>query len=361
MCLYPRLIKNRKYTRNKKNQGEIPYLRDNRLEYISVGCGKCIECTKKKARDWKIRLNEEIRENKNGKFVTLTFSEESLNKFKEELKIENKVEEDNEIATRAVRLFLERYRKKYKKSVKHWLITELGHKNTERIHIHGLIFMDNEKEIEKIWQYGWVYIGQWVNEQTINYIAKYVTKIDTVHKWFTGKILSSPGIGSKYINRKDSEKNKFNGLKTNELYINRTGRKAPIPIYYRNKIYTEEERELLWINKLNKETRYVLGTEIDVSTENGVKTYEKALEYARIKNKQLGYGSINWKSETYEKHRKNIEEETRKLKNININSKHQTKITENNDTVNVLDNNTNKDIGIPSHIHESIERLGVFD
>ena len=36
------------------------------------------------------------------------------------------------------RLFLERIRKKTGKSVKHWCVTEKGHTNTRRIHLHGL-------------------------------------------------------------------------------------------------------------------------------------------------------------------------------------------------------------------------------
>ena len=63
MCLYPRLIKNRKYLINKKNNGNVPTPNDERVKYVSIGCGKCIECTKKRARDWKVRLNEEIRVN----------------------------------------------------------------------------------------------------------------------------------------------------------------------------------------------------------------------------------------------------------------------------------------------------------
>ena len=38
-----------------------------------------------------------------------------------------------------------------------------------------------------------------------------------------------------------------------------------MPIYYRNKIYSEEEREKLWIQKLNSNTRYILGEKIDIS------------------------------------------------------------------------------------------------
>ena len=39
---------------------------------------KCMECRKQKAREWQIRMCEEIKENKNGKFITFTFSNESI-------------------------------------------------------------------------------------------------------------------------------------------------------------------------------------------------------------------------------------------------------------------------------------------
>ena len=60
MCLYPKLIKNRKYIANKKNGGNIPPVSDLRVIMVPVGCGKCIECKKKKSREWSIRLQEEI-------------------------------------------------------------------------------------------------------------------------------------------------------------------------------------------------------------------------------------------------------------------------------------------------------------
>ena len=48
MCLYPKLIINPKYKKNAKNQGTIPYLKDERMLYIPIGCNKCKECFKKK-------------------------------------------------------------------------------------------------------------------------------------------------------------------------------------------------------------------------------------------------------------------------------------------------------------------------
>lgn len=313
MCIYPRLILNRKYTATKKNKGIIPKITDERVKYVSIGCGKCIECTKKKAREWKIRLSEEIRTNNSGTFVTLTFDEDSLNKFKEEFKESHEQTIENEIATRAVRLFLERWRKSYKKSLKHWLITEKGHENTKRIHLHGIIFTKNIEAIKKHWKYGWVYIGEYVNEKTISYITKYVTKIDEQNKWFTGKILTSPGIGANYINRPDSKNNRYQE-KTNELYINRSGIKTPIPIYYRNKIYSEEEREKLWCEKLDKQIRYVLGTKIDISTPEGEKLYDQMILEARQKNKRLGYGSISWDAYKYKKTCKKLKKPKKNIK-----------------------------------------------
>jgi hypothetical protein len=39
MCLYPKLIKNRKYVANKKNGGNIPVPSDKRVLMVPVGCG----------------------------------------------------------------------------------------------------------------------------------------------------------------------------------------------------------------------------------------------------------------------------------------------------------------------------------
>lgn len=327
MCLYPKIIQNRKYVANKKNKGIIPKVKDKRVLYVPVGCGRCMECRKQKARQWQVRLQEDIKVNTNGKFVTLTFTEESLIKLSNEIEILTGYERENEIATLAVRRFLGRWRKKYKKSIRHWLVTELGQTSTERIHIHGIVWTDNKKDISKIWKYGFITIGKekwnkgklihagenYVNEKTINYIVKYVNKIDEKHKEYESKILTSPGIGKNYINTYNSKLNKFKPIKTDETYKTRTGLKLNLPIYYRNKLYTEEEREKLWLEKLDKEERWVNGIKIDIS--KGEEGYYKTLEIAREKNKRLGYGdnTINWERKKYENQRRNIN----KLNKIN--------------------------------------------
>jgi hypothetical protein len=306
MCLYPKLIKNRKYMANKKNGGVIPAVSDLRVLQVPVGCGKCIECRKQKAREWQVRLQEDIRINKNAKFVTLTFSDEELNKLENEVKGLTGYNRDNEVCRIAVRRYTERWRKKYKKTIRHWLVTELGSTNTERVHLHGLVWHKNTKDIAKIWKYGGVYIGEYVNEKTINYIVKYLNKVDKHHKEYTSKMFVSQGIGREYLNRPDSEKNKYKKGETNETYKTRQGTKLALPVYYRNKIYNEEEREKLWLEKLDKKERWVCGERVDISKDD--KEYFKLLYEMRKKNKRLGYGNDekNWELKKYENQRRNL-------------------------------------------------------
>lgn len=320
MCIYSRLIKNTKYTPNKKNGGIVPAVLDNRVMAVPIGCGKCIECKKQKAREWQVRLLEDVRHNKNGKFITLTFSNESIKEINEIItkKIGYQLkgyELDNEIATIAIRRFLERWRKENKKSLRHWLITELGHQGTENIHMHGIIWTDKDvREIAKKWKYGYVWVGEknngkiknYVNEKTVNYITKYVSKMDFQHKEYNPKILTSAGIGRGYMERTDWERNKYKEGETKETYKTRTGHEITMPIYLRNKIYTDEEKEKLWIEKLDKEVRWVTGRKIDVS--KGDEEYWEAIKEARQKNERMGYGTseVNWSRKKYEEERRTL-------------------------------------------------------
>lgn len=310
MCLYPKLINNPKYRANKKNGGVIPAVSDNRVLHVPIGCGNCIECRKQKKREWQIRLYEECEENKNGVFVTLTFSNESIRELGKEIKNLDGYERDNAIATLAVRRFLERWRKKYKKSVRHWLITELGHNGTENIHLHGIIWTDNKNEIDNIWKYGFTWVpkkDKKVGDRAVNYIIKYITKTDIKHSTYKPKILCSKGIGKGYLKKTQSKINKYNEKETKETYTTKQGYKIAMPIYYKNNIYTEEEREKLWIQKLDNNIRYVCGIEINMNEANAEEKYFKILETHRKENEKKGYGTnrVNWDKKIYERQLRN--------------------------------------------------------
>ena len=235
---------------------------------------------------------------------------------------------DNAIATLAVRRFTERYRKKYKVAPRHWLVTELGHGTTEHLHLHGLIWTHKKREVYKskqiaqvkkfkaaikdTWKYGHTGLGDYVNEKTVNYIIKYVMKMDATHKTYKPITLASQGIGANYIKRPDAQNNTYKPNDTREYYKTRQGFKLSLPIYYRNKLYTEEQREKLWIEKLNQQCRYVLGSKIDISKSEAA--YYHALQAAQRKNNRLGYGQRDmWEVKEYEEQGRTLKQKQREV------------------------------------------------
>jgi len=148
MCLYPRLIRNPKYIPNKKNGGQPPIASDIRTLTVPIGCGECIECMKQQQRKWQIRLSEEIRENNNAEYVTLTFSDEEITNLYKEKAVNNLsgYNLDNAVAKIAVRRFYERWRKKYKKSIRHWLVTELGQEKKTKTYTCTVLYGQETKQ-----------------------------------------------------------------------------------------------------------------------------------------------------------------------------------------------------------------------
>ena len=102
MCLYPKLIRNKKYLPTKKNNYNPPKMADPRTAYITAACGKCLECRKQKQREWLVRMSEELRTEPNAYFMTLTISDENY----QILKNICKSEDDNTIATKPKTLML---------------------------------------------------------------------------------------------------------------------------------------------------------------------------------------------------------------------------------------------------------------
>lgn len=315
MCLYPKKIINKKYQPNKKNGGVVPTLPiigtdeygyeiyDERILYVEVPCGRCKECCEAKAREWQCRLTEEIKDWKYMYFVTFTFSPEALR----EILFKHNIPECNAAAAYALRHSLELYRKYNKKSYRHWFVTELGHENTERIHMHGILFFNEKQDFEvierntqnngamckwKYWKYGHIFVGDWVNQQSVNYIVKYMNKIDNDHKTFVGQVLASPGIGRNYI-----EKLKITGetsytyrpRETKDYYRLNNGSRIKMPKYYAKKLWNEEERELKWREFLDTGKIMLAGNtyhekEIDIATAGKITDKEREI------NKFLDYG-----------------------------------------------------------------------
>lgn len=291
MCLYPTYIKNPKYKPNKKNKGRPPVCNDRRLYYIPTKCGCCIECRKEKQREWRVRLEEELRSNF-GYFTTLTIDPESIKNLEASTGLKWE-ENPNEIATKALRLFLERARKDTKKSIKHWCVTELGEKG-DRIHLHGIFFGQKSAElVRKHWKYGFVFIGGFCNSRSVNYMTKYMLKVDVKHPMFKQIVLTSKGIGSGYFDRLDFlwQKQNYKNI-TVATYTFRNGTKIAMPKYYKNKLFTDKEREKMWINNLNKGLLWIFGEKVKA---NDWRTIDNLREYWQKYGREvMGDDPIAW-------------------------------------------------------------------
>ena len=137
----------------------------------------------------------------------------------------------------------------------------------------------------------------------IGYCVKYVSKVDTAHPGFISKIFASKGLGKEYLKRSDAFYNRFKGEDTREYYRTQSGLKIGIPTYWRNKLWSEDERDALWIQKLDKQVRYVRGMKFDVSTPEGIHQYYEALNREQRINEELGYPKKAWERKKYKNSR----------------------------------------------------------
>ena len=361
MCKNKIIIKNKRYQPTKKNGYTKETPRDGRLSYIEIPCGECKECKKKRKEMWRLRIENELLDSKSAIFFTGTFSDESI----ENIKKQYGVKEENDIATKANRLFLERLRKKYNIKLTHWCITELGSENG-RIHIHGIFFIKENQDIKYIkdkikreWNFGWNYLGYVDQGKTINYVTKYMLKENENFKKFKPKVLASQKIGVGFIERnkrfyKYKEKNGEIEANTKMEYLD--GRETYLIKYYKEKLYTTEERENILLSILDENKRrinsrifkgYDLETELEY---NRFLIQERAeterLELIKEEERTLGKKIRKIKKEI---EYKNLDKETL-LKKIKISEKRaekeQAKYKIANKAKKITENDENKNIFI---------------
>lgn len=316
MCLYERKLVNLKYLPTIKNGGKPKPLMDKTKLWINIGCGWCIECRTKIANEWKQRLNEEVKANPNGSYVTLSISPKHIKELEEEIikthykGIDGNQVDINILANLAVRRFTERWRKKYKNAPRHWLVTEIGHRGSERLHLHGIIWRTKEnitieqlqEDINNIWQYGNVKQGDTLTLAVANYIIKYITKCDIDHKGYKPRTFVSKGIGEAYCIGEGRRRNQFRGDDTCTSYRWANGATSQICRYYKRKLYTDEEREFLADMQRAKNECWIDGVKYDLNQQDDNDfriTFQTALEVARTKNEKLGYGKGTTETRKY--------------------------------------------------------------
>ena len=167
--------------------------------------------------------------------------------------------------------------------------------DTRRIHLHGIFYAPNGITQFKLinilknnWIDGYCYNGKYCNEKTINYVSKYMTKKDMDNPEYTGKVLCSPGLGAGYIKR-IGKRHEWNEENTKEDYYTRQGTHIALPKYYKYKLFTEDQRERLWIYRENSGEKFVGNFKIKITDEESEEYYnvlKKTTQRRRNKNTQ---------------------------------------------------------------------------
>lgn len=241
-CIHPATIVNPHYKKFEPDVFPFDY-------WIKIPCGKCPECRKTRARDWKVRLFHELLYGNvtRAEFVTLTFSPRYYARFKDK-------------PQKAIRLFLERYRRIYKRSLRHWFVTELGEDNG-RLHIHGIVFNTRfqdklgskrgikryNRELRRLWKYGNTWVG-YVKDKTISYVVKYILKPNEKFPDFVPSLYVTPGLGRCFVERSDVKRYYWN---TSDTYftVKINGREFPMPRYYVCYLFSDDYRKQLAYEK----------------------------------------------------------------------------------------------------------------
>lgn len=227
-CFTPITLKNPKYEPDKPNL--VP-------KWIVVPCGTCPACRSTYVQDWVTRCLEEMKSNKyRCYFLTLTYNEQNLAHYIESF--------GNLVKDTDVTLFLKRLRKRLdKKSIKYFYTSEQGEVNG-RLHFHMLLFgirfptkQDAVKCFETTWKNGFVHVGN-VTEKSIKYVINYINKDfdsgQNIHR-------CSKGFGSSILRLR----NFYAANPYERQYYPDHEFKRHLPRYFRNKLYTEAERQNL--------------------------------------------------------------------------------------------------------------------
>lgn len=228
-----------------------PYsVRDKKTgQTIPVPCGKCPQCITRRVSGWSFRLMQEDKISLQSWFVTLTYAPEHVpmtsNKF---MTLNKKHCQDFMKLLRYYQNEFYKQRKIPKKEwrkIRYYTAGEYGSEGA-RPHYHIILFDAYPECVLDAWTMGSVYFGS-VSSASVGYSLKYMSK--------AGKIpiharddrvpefaLMSKGLGKNYLT---DEMIKWHETDMyNRMYLNYEGqKKCSMPRYYKDKIYTKEQRE----------------------------------------------------------------------------------------------------------------------
>lgn len=296
------------------------------IEY-EVPCGTCYQCYLIKRQERSFRNLIEFNTHKYALFLTLTYSDEELNKL------------PCEVITgivcnppRNFQKYIKRLRKKY--TLRYAACSEYG-ENTRRPHFHAIIYTNDVISYDVLreqWPYGYVKISE-ANGARIHYLTKYIDKyistdirgkmIDDIYRsYYQDRSLPAymhiaienytyyinsqyycsrkPALGSAYFT--DSVIKKYHdyimrtGMYPNIDYM---GQVYKIPRYFINKILTDEERLQIYDEyrangfrlTVEKEEAKRLGLELS-EYQNNIRNKDKKSKKEMLKKHKVMYKDL---------------------------------------------------------------------
>lgn len=209
---------------------------------VFVPCGKCNFCLERRRYDWSFRLANELRKSHYATFLTLTYDDTKVPY--------NKDSGEQTLLKRDFQLFKKRLRKVNAKlapelPIRYYSIGEYG-ELTSRPHYHSVLFNCHPKtlaQLQAIWTHGHIHAGQ-VTPASIHYVTSYVITKTTMD--YSGReppfalMSRKPGLGSDYL-RTHKTYHKID--QRNYTHLN--GILGRLPRYYKDKIFTGTERQLM--------------------------------------------------------------------------------------------------------------------
>ncbi|QCQ84629.1 replication initiator protein [Blackfly microvirus SF02] len=236
-----------------------------------VPCGKCPECRAGRASGWSFRLMQQDKISNHSHFITLTYDTTNVPITPRGFM---------DLRRQDIQLFIKRLRKSQGKvtrkkhgasNIKYYVCGEYGTLNW-RPHYHAIIFNVRMELLQDAWGLGEIHYGN-VSGASVGYTLKYISKPGRVpqhknddrQKEFS---LMSKGLGANYLTPKMVKWHK-NDLE-NRMHLNlQGGKKCAMPRYYKNKLYSDQEKEILKQANLERTLRDIAAgyTKSDHTTE----------------------------------------------------------------------------------------------
>lgn len=229
-------------------------------------------CRSRRAESWIIRLNEEFQQHISSMFVTLTYNDEHL-------PMDNGIPV---VCKHDVQLYV-RYLRRLGLKFKYFIVSEYG-PTTFRPHYHLILFgvgVDSLEHLVTTWSKGFVSAFA-VSGGCINYVSRYtLIHSDLPDYLLTPErkpfMLCSKGIGKAFCDNKETQKFHQSTLTTT---YDDNGYTKPLPRYYKEKLFTSDQRENFTQEWREKSRVSRLAVKKLLETQEGV------AELTRLRNKR---------------------------------------------------------------------------